>query len=149
MQADTAKQYEAVDYFRPEEKEFLEQEIYTYEVRAKFSWRYESYWTLLWMLGYIDTLERPENICDVSKAVHIIHDRTKKQFIQQAHLRDMEEILDLADLTLRYHWAVRNEAINGKQPSTNLDSSVLYERRCAFSWVLNKESSWDEADTST
>lgn len=143
------EQYNVSECLSIEESEFLSNDAAAEEDKAKFSWRYEAYYVLLWVLGYINKLDRPENICNVEKAVSVIHSRTKEQFLSESRLRDIEEVLDFAELTRRYHWAVRDDYINQRSPSTNIDSSVVYERHYAFDWILNPERDWDNADTST
>lgn len=46
----------------------------------QFSWRYECYWVLLWAPGFIEALNRPDEICDVMKAVGILHDNGRLPF---------------------------------------------------------------------
>lgn len=93
------KKYGAEKFFSPEEIVFIKDVSPTQADRIKFSWRYECAWVLLWSLGYVDTLTKPEGICDVPKLVGILRDRDTAQFIKDAKPRPFDQILDQADLT--------------------------------------------------
>lgn len=145
-----AEELAVTNNFSPEELNFLNKEILDPQDKINFLWRYESLWILLWVLGYIKELKRPEDICDVPEAVSIIKERKRDKFIKEAMLKPVSEILDIADLTFRYHWAVRNAWIKNEKPPAKLDSSVIYERRYALEWVLNNHNEdWDNIDTPT
>lgn len=100
------KKFGAERFFTPKEAAFIKDPHPKELDRIQFSWRYEDYWVLLWTLGYIDKLDRPETTCDVRKAVGFLRDRSTEDFIRDAKLRDLSDILDQADLIYRYHWAV-------------------------------------------
>lgn len=136
--------------FSPEEYEFLSKDNFDFKDKVKFLWRYESLVVLLWVLGYITKLERPEDICNVESVVSIICDRGRERFIDESKLKPFNQVLDEADLIFRYHWAVRNENLKGNPSPANLDASIIYERRYSLEWILNKNNDhWDEVDTST
>lgn len=119
-------------------------------MRAQFTWRYESYWVLLWALGFVDTLDRPDHIVDVVRAVTILKDHTHDDFMRQAQVRPIAEILDQLDLIYRYHWAVVEA--RGKQgpPPAHLEPGVVYERHYALNWLVQLGSDdWDKVQTDT
>ena len=77
-------------------------------------------------------------------------EKHKEQFISSAKLRTPSEILDQADLIYRYHWAVVDARVNGKEPPAKLDPSVVMERHYALNWLIgymNQE--WDDVSTDT
>jgi hypothetical protein len=110
------KKYEADRFFSPKEAAFIKNPNPPQQERTQFLWRYEGYWVLLWALGYVDTLERPEGGCDVAKAVIFLRDRDAAQFLKDAKLRPLTAILDEADLIYRYDWAVVNARVKNSEP---------------------------------
>lgn len=97
------KDYGLEVHFTPKERVFLKSMSPSQQDRVQFTWRYEAAWTLLWALGYVEKLEKPTSICDVPRAVTLMKERNTKQFIADAKLRSLAEILDQADLIYRYH----------------------------------------------
>jgi len=143
-------QYGAQDYFTPKEKEFIGNSSPTQQDRAQFSWQYEGYWVMLWALGYVETLDCPDKVCDVQKAVKFLHGKTTEEFIANAKLRDFSEILDAADLIYRYDWAAVNARVKNLALPAGLDGGVVMERHHALNWLIgymNQE--WDDVTTDT
>jgi hypothetical protein len=144
------KKYGAAKFFTPEEAAFIKNPKPTQADRIKFSWRYECYWVLLWSLGYVDTLERPENICDVKKAVGLLRDRTTEQFIKDAKLRPIASILDEADLIYRYHWATVDARLKNAKAPAKLEAGVVQERHYVLNWLIGySDQAWDDISTDT
>ncbi|MBE7462909.1 MAG: DUF4272 domain-containing protein [Planctomycetes bacterium] len=144
------KKFQLETAFTPEEVAFLENPSPTQHERTQFVWRYECYWVLLWALGHIETLERPDSICDVKLAVSILRDLGREGFIQKAKYRSQREILDEADLIYRYHWAIVDARINRRKPPAGLDGDVIQERHHAFNWLIGYlDQEWDEVSTDT
>jgi hypothetical protein len=105
---------------------------------------------LLWALGYVETLGRPEGICDVSKAVGFLRERTTEQFLKDAKLRPIATILDQADLIYRYHWAVVDALVKGKDAPAKLEKGVVQERHYVLNWLVGyMEQEWDDISTDT
>ncbi|QDU96953.1 DUF4272 domain-containing protein [Lignipirellula cremea] len=143
-------EYELASAFTPKEKAFINNPTPTEHDRLQFAWRYECYWVMLWALGYIDTLERPGQVCDVGKAVLILRDNGRMGFLANARLRSQAEILDAADLIYRYHWAVVDARINNRQPPAGLDGGVVMERHHALNWLIGYlDQEWDDVSTDT
>ena len=134
----------------PNESEFIKQDSPSEYEKTQLIWRYESAWVLLWALGYVEELSYPSSICDVPAAVSFLQTRTEQQFLNDSQLRPISEILDEADLIYRYHWAVVDARINGKQSPSNLDSSVVLERHYALNWLIGyMDQEWDDVSTDT
>ena len=105
---------------------------------------------MLWALGYIETLNYPDKVCDVPKAVGILRDISTKDFITKAKLRDLSEILDQADLIYRYDWAVVNARLKKQDAPADIDGGIVLERHHALNWLIgymNQE--WDDVTTDT
>ena len=152
----------------PEEKRFLEEDHPDPDESQKLVWRLESIWVLLWALGYVDELDWPDDMCDVTKLVEIIKPQeANPEFITGAKLRSKAEILDAQDLTMRIHWAIRDAYLNqGGMIPADLDWSkdddaihvsrspavgVVEQRHYTLNWLvrfLNPED-WDHVDTPT
>jgi hypothetical protein len=144
------KEYGVEKHFTPKEIAFIRNPSPSRHDSVQFLWRYEAAWTLLWALGYVEKLEKPTAICDVPRAVKFMKERSAKQFIADAKLRPMSAILDQADKIYRYHWAVVDARINGKNSPANLEPGVTMERHYALNWLIGyMEQDWDDISTDT
>lgn len=144
------QRYGAETFFSPEETAFIKDPHSTPQDLARFSWRYEDYWVLLWALGYVDTLERPEAQCDVPAATRILKDRTTVQFIRDAKLRPLAAILDEADLAYRYDWAAVNARVKSQDAPAKLDGGIVQHRHYVFNWLIGYlNQAWDDISTDT
>ena len=137
-------------HFSPAERAFLHDPAPSDHDRVQFSWRYEAAWVMLWALGYVDSLGRPDHICDVPKAVEAMLSRSAEQFVADARLRPLAQILDEADLIYRYHWAVVEARIQGEPVPAGLDPGVAMERHHALNWLIGYlGQDWDDISTDT
>ena len=142
--------YDLAAALTPDEKRFIQDPNPTQFTRTQFVWRYESAWVLLWALGYVDELAPPTSICDVPAAVTFMQQRTRAEFIADAKLRSISDILDANDLIYRYHWAVVEARISGLQIPSEIDSSVVMERHYALNWLRGyMDQEWDDISTDT
>jgi hypothetical protein len=143
-------EYGLSGYFSPDERAFIQNTAPSRRDRVRFSWRYGSAWVLLWAIGYVEVLEKPSTVCDVSRAVTFMKQRSVKQFLAAAKLRSMSEILDEADRTYRYHWAVVEARVNGENAPAGLDPGVTMERHYALNWLIGyMGQEWDDISTDT
>ena len=144
------RDYQLTGYFSPEELMFIKDPYPSDDDRVKFVWRYEAAWTLLWSLGYVDKLGKPTQACDVKKAVQTLLKRSPAQFIKDAKLRPLSEILDQADRIYRYDWAVVDARVNNKAAPAKLDADVTVERHYALNWLIGyMNQAWDDVSTDT
>jgi hypothetical protein len=144
------KDYGLESRFTPKERSFIKNASPSQHDRIQFAWRYEAAWTLLWSLGYVEKLEKPSSICDVPRAIRFMKERKASQFLADAKLRPLSEILDQADRIYRYHWAVVDARVNGKKPLTGIDTSVTLERHYALNWLIGyMQQEWDDISTDT
>ena len=118
------RDYDLASAFTLKEKAFIDNPRPTDHDRAEFAWRYETYWVMLWVLGFTDTLQRPDAICDVKRAVSILRENGREGFLKKAKLRSQSEMLDAADLIYRYHWATKEARVKGKKPPAKLGRPV-------------------------
>jgi hypothetical protein len=122
----------------------------TEQQAADANWRYESLHVLLWSLGHIDELIYPDQMCNVADDVKIIYELGATKFREQSILRSKQEILDQADLILRFDWACVSSRVKNNPAPGKLNSSVVYERHYSLNWLikyLNQD--WDDVRTDT
>lgn len=132
------KRYKAKKFFTVPEWEFVDNNAQTNEDRNRYLWRYEDLDVLMWALGYSDELGRPDHTCDVRKTVSYLSNRTLEQFIADAKLRPIAEILDEADLAYRYNGACEDAKRRGKTAPAGLDRQVVRQRHAIFSWLIGQ-----------
>lgn len=143
-------EYQLASAFTSKEKAFINNPGPTQHERVQFAWRYECYWVMLWALGYIDKLERPDKICDVGLAVSILRDNGRDGFLKKAKLRSQREIVDAADLIYRCHWAVVDARVNNRDAPAGLDGGIVLERHYALNWLIGYlDQQWDDISTDT
>jgi hypothetical protein len=134
----------------PKEKAFIDKATATKKERLQFVWRYEALHVLLWSIGFVDKLDRPETTVDVRSTVRIFVEHRRAGLIAKAKLRTAAEILDAADLIYRYHWAVRDAGLNGRTPPAGLDADIVMERHHALNWLIGYAGQeWDDVSTDT
>jgi hypothetical protein len=144
------KKFQIESSFTPDELKFIKSKRPSKKDKVIFSWRWESCWALLWSLGYIDSLSRPDKECNVDDAVKIVERLSTIEFINNAKLRPINEILDQADLIYRYHWATVDARIKGKPSPAGLNEEIIFERHHALNWLIGyMEQEWDDVTTDT
>ena len=144
------KSYELRPHLTPKELAFVLDHSPSPHDRIQFAWRYEAASTLLWALGFVAHLGKPVQPCDVQFAVRTMSGTTTSQFIEDAELRPIADILDQVDLIYRYHWAVRNARLKGQQIPADLHPDVTEERHYALNWLIGYlEQAWDDVSTDT
>jgi hypothetical protein len=134
----------------------------------RLTWRLESIWVLLWALRYAEELEWPSEQCDVPKLAEIVTDlEDDPEYVLSSSLRRIAEILDVQDLTMRIHWAIRDAYLHqGGMIPEDLDWTgqseyvpvslsaavgIVEQRHHALNWLVNDANldDWDDVDTST
>lgn len=118
----------------------------------KFGWRYECCHVLMWALGLIDELGYPDHICDVSSMGQVIwRQASLADFVKAVELRPVDELLDTADLVLRFDWACVDARIHQQASPAGLNSEVVVEWHYAFNWLTgaNGDAGWDDISPDT
>jgi hypothetical protein len=134
----------------PTERAYVTAKEPTDQQRLDANWRYESLHVLLWALGYVESLDYPDRMCDVAHDAAIIHALSEPQFRQRARLRTKKEVLDQADLILRLDWACYDARLEKKPIPGNLNSDVVSERHHALNWLITyMDQAWDDVSTDT
>lgn len=118
----------------------------------QFVWRYECCAVLLWAAGVVDDLSHPSEIVDVPVLAAIFWQHKGLQdILSKGYSRPEKEILDEADLTLRYDWACVDARIHGQKAPTGIDGGIVIERHYAFNWIIgaNNGADWDHIQPNT
>jgi uncharacterized protein DUF4272 len=142
--------YRIAPAFTPQERAFIDDPQPARREFVQLTWRIECAWMLLWALGFVDALGRPDGQIDPDEVVRMLEDRGRDGLVAAAKLRPAGELLDAADLIYRYHWAVRDAQFHGRAPPAGLNSDVVAERHCALNWLIGYgDAEWDEVSTDT
>jgi len=133
------------DAMTKEEKELFDK--MDKELAIQISWQLEGYLILLWTLGLIDEIEFPDVLVDPDSVTSLVSSCSSyKEFLEQCQLRDVEDVLDLADLTYRYNWYCVESRINDDEPIINPE--IVMERHRALNWLLSDDE-WDNVEIET
>lgn len=146
---DVLAKMQVLDALTEKEQAILKRDVSEQDV-VNMVWKYEAYWVLLWALGIADELHYPDNIIDCDFAVQAVTScETFDAFMSKVKLREIEEILDQADLIYRYDWACVDARLKQQQAPAQLNSSIVVERHGALNWLIQLDSDWDHPDVST
>jgi hypothetical protein len=138
--------YKLWDFTTEKEKEFLANP--TDDKKANESWKCEGIWVLIWALNKIETLDFPDEFCDLENIdpddYPVGQDKDPNIFIDSiVSIRSKSEILDVNDLYYRFNWACVDERINGREIE-GINPGIVYERQYALNWLINyMEQDWD------
>lgn len=144
------KDYRISAKLSPNEKAYATAKQPTEQQKIDGLWRYESLHVLLWAFGYVDSLSYPDKICNVGDDVKIIYELKESGFRQKARLRTKKEILDQADLILRFDWACVSANLEGQPMPGRLDKGVVFERHHTLNWLIRyMNQNWDDVTTDT
>lgn len=132
------------------ERTFADEDAPREDYVLAFSQRWESALLLLWALQIVKHLDRPENFVNPDFLRQTVYEHTYDALLARAQLRPVDELLDLLDLTYRYHWAVIDAELYGNAPPARLQPSILYERHYALNWLTGyRNQDWDDVKTDT
>ena len=141
----------ADDFFTDQERAFIDASDPDQRDAANYSWQYECCWVLLWALGYIEKLNYPGTMCDVSKIFDIIEGAgAHENLVENSKPQKPGDVLDEADLIYRYSWACTNARMHGEEAPGGLNSGVVLERHRALNWLRNYfNADWDDVSMDT
>lgn len=136
------------DSITPEEWEFAHDDEPPEYMVDRLRRRYESAWTLLWALGHVDALGKPDHRADLAQLNAIVS--STDRILTNPQLRPLSIILDELDLTYRYHWALMDAELYGTPRPAGLIPQVTQERHHALNWLIGyRDQDWDEVSTDT
>ena len=132
------KKQDIWDNVTPQERDFLLGATHTSQKQLEFRWKQEAEWTLLWMIGKVDSLGLPTHYCDTRRLVDNIIPALGddlQDFINRAELRSPGMLLAEDDRTYDlWCYALAAQRHSEELPS-DLNLGVLRERRYAFEWM--------------
>lgn len=151
---------EIVDFFKSQElwesvseyeKKLLLKRKLTDKDKIKISWQSECIYVLLWAITKIDNLGLPIDQCNIGEMLDLLPDAfgSTKDFIQNATVRPIAEILDKSDLMYRLHWAARDADLKDEPIPGNIDIGVIQEWHYAINWITYYDENWDDILTDT
>jgi hypothetical protein len=129
----------------PEERAFLTTPSPTKEQSSKFGWHQEAEWTLLWVIGKVESLGLPTCGCDTRRLVEEIIPPLGSDiddFVTSVKVREPGVLLAEDDRTYNL-WCYAQKARRKGELPADLNWNVLYERRYAFEWLDGREG-WDQ-----
>lgn len=144
--------YGAKSFLTPAEESYVSNPEPDKQACIQFVWRYECCGVLLWAAGVTDELPYPSEIIDVPVLAAIFwQHKGINDLLSKGFPRAKAEILDAADLTLRYDWACVDARVHGKEAPASLDSGIVMERHYAFNWIIgaNDGADWDNIRPNT
>lgn len=144
--------YGIYQWLTPAEADYIANRDSSERDRIQFVWRYENCAVLLWAAGIVEELPYPSDICDVPVIAGIFWQHAgMDQLMAEGTPRTSAEILDAADLTLRYDWACVDARIHKKDAPARLDGGIVMERHYTFNWIIgaNQGVDWDHIQPNT
>ena len=115
-----------------------------------FSWRAEALTSLLWGTSIITdmpALNQEFDIYSVSEVSEIINNPSN--FKSNIKLRSETELNLMENELYNQHWRVRDAQLFGKAMPSELNPSIVYERRYGMSWLAGWGDDWDDVPTDT
>ncbi|OPC06394.1 hypothetical protein BAS09_02090 [Elizabethkingia ursingii] len=123
-------------------------ELSDYESNS-LRWYLEGLWGLMWATKLTDTLDETEWCGDHMAQLlpDLQENESNKKIDDLSVLRGDGEIYNMLDFYYRLHWYCVDERFNGREALIN--EGLVYERRKALEWLINKESDWDNIEMGT
>ncbi|OPZ79066.1 MAG: hypothetical protein BWY78_00264 [Alphaproteobacteria bacterium ADurb.Bin438] len=145
------RKYDLVGNLTEREEKFFINDIPLRNEALQLVWQYESCYALLWSLGLVNTLFFPDKTCSEGSISYLLAKcNSFDEFYQKTKLRNVNEILDEADLIYRYHWAIVDARLKRISPPAKLEEGVVLERHRALNWVINHNNEdWDNVRVDT
>lgn len=137
-------------YLSHQENIFIKTDSPEQNVIRNFSWRAEALTSLLWAIRLIPempVLNQEFDVYSVTGLTEII--KEPDEFKKNISLRPKLELIEMERELHHEHWRVRDAQLFGKKMPTELNPSVVYERRYALSWLIGWGDDWDDVPTDT
>lgn len=118
----------------------------------RFELSIEAVWALLWALNRVPFLD-PKSYCgdNLKELAPKVGDenRSAKEFASAANFRSEVQIVREADYHYCLDWFARKAELKGESVGLPVRAYVIRKRRHALSWLVSRESDWDEVPTDT
>jgi hypothetical protein len=146
---EVARTFSVTPHLSPMESAFLRNKAPGRQDLVDFAWRYECVHVFLWALGHVKDLKPPSTICEVAVEAALVRELGPEGFFSQAKPRPLSDLLDMADLYYRLHWAAIELRLAGKR-SDAADEGIIRERHRALNWLIRyMGQAWDDVQTDT
>lgn len=120
------------------ETEFLSTARPSKELCEAMARRAEAGLTLFWALGWVASLNWPQNHVDAGNFYDLLAKADILRFVDRSNIRPMDELLDEGDLLRRLQAHLDSDAADA-----SLDEAVVRHRLAALTW-LTSEALWDD-----
>jgi len=112
-------------------------------------WYLEGLWALMWATELVDNLDETAWCSDhmASLLPNLERNENNEKIDGLSSLKSGNEIYTMLDFYYRLHWYCVDERLKGKQALIN--EGLVYERRKALEWLINKDSDWDDIEMGT
>ncbi len=123
-----------------QEKILFEKELFTEEETDLIASRAEAIWVLLWAINKIDRLALPTEEADVDVLFTLLPPfmEDPSDYIAEASIRSVSDILNEADFIFRLNWTM------SKTPLEGLNARVAFERYFTINWITSLRKEWDD-----
>jgi len=136
-------------HLSPAEAAYLASSMCDPQTETDTKWRLEASWILLWALRKLWWLNAPDTLCNCVRMANILAPLESEILLSGSFsLRSKAKLLDVLDLTLRQHWAVRDDYVRGVHRIPAVFARVVCQRHHALVW-LTSTTQWDEVMTDT
>lgn len=142
--------YNALAFFTEKERAFIFNDNIDEQQAIQFVWQFECVYVLLWALSLIIELKYPDEICSVPEVMSFIFGFDDiNTFNESVQLKDVEDIIDQADLIYRLDWACVEARIKNVE-ITEVNSEIILERHRALNWLIcYDDANWDDVTMDT
>ncbi|MDR0223483.1 MAG: DUF4272 domain-containing protein [Myroides odoratus] len=133
------------------EKEILtktQADLDQYEINT-LRWYLEALWALMWatkMIPHLDETQWNEESM-ASMLPNLEEGEDNHRFQEVTTMHTTEDIYTMLDFYYRLHWYCVDERLKGQEAVIN--EGLVYERRRALEWLINKETDWDDIEMGT
>lgn len=143
--------FQATDFFSAKEKEFMTTDEPTPQQITDGVWGFEALYTLMSMVGLVEELDLPIEMCNVDQMSEILFSLDSfEQLVKMAAFRD--DIWSHIDFTYLLHWITEEQRmrVEPMELSIPLSGDILLERHKALNWLFYQEyTDWDDVEVNT
>lgn len=151
MQEDFARRFGGMRSLSPAERRFMATKAPDPRARIQLSWRVEALNVLLWSVGIVDAVGKPN---ELAHPLHLLAPVLVHENVAGLHAaarrRPVEAVSELAERMYQAHWSIRDAGLKGKRAPRGLHPGVVMERDYACRWLtMEGNRSWDNVTTDT
>ncbi|CAL2094985.1 conserved protein of unknown function [Tenacibaculum sp. 190524A02b] len=128
------------------------------EARNSIGWKFENAWSLAWYFGYKEPdingqMMSGEQMQDILVNYTCLLDENIEEWVKKQEIVSEESVINKEDLFYCLHNAVRSAQLGHETVPNDFDpianGGVIHERRHSLTWMLSKNTTWDNTDLST